>query len=61
MLRKAKHVSASHTVLPMRGAEGVQEVGEGRTRTADSNCPKGYTIPHGVMQKNKMGLFLGLR
>jgi len=46
VLYRSKDISASCPVLPVRGLGEHKELGGDRTRTADLNWMKGYSIPY---------------
>lgn len=44
------------TLLPLSNSAGMSErLGRDTARTADPNCPKGYSIPFNVNVGNKLG------
>lgn len=52
---KLQGLLASHATLPVRRLGEHKELGGDSTRTADPDCPKGYSISCGVMPNNKTG------
>lgn len=48
-LHRVKGFSASHLTPTVRRAGGQNELGGDTARTSDPHCPKGCSIPYGVM------------